>query len=322
MLKVIFRILTVMAVILGIAGLALFYLVSSGTASPGPENVNIRTVLNNHLTDNPDDKLREEISLKRENLRNQLARLRNQERILNNKKAALNLIIEEELAEIREKYEEKIFNFKKNLEVSFENFREEKKQEYQEKILVKKESYKKRLDELIEGYKKQKMQELADYQQQLIDNYHKETLNYRLKLLTLDLSEEEEKVYKDKIAGLQRNQEAMVKTKEDKITENLQEEASRLRQEFDQEFLELQEKIEEEMKREINSELLSNEQVLENFIAEQEVLLNEEMAERRRELSERSKEEIVLLENLVREIRNDYLTLQSQIAKLEKEVIK
>lgn len=320
MLKGIFRILTSVAVILGIAGLGLFYLVSSGTASP--ENVNIRTVLDNYLTDNPDGQLSEEISLKRENLRNQLARLRNQEKILNNKKAALELIVEEELAEIRGKYEEEILDFKKELEVSFENFREEKRQEYQEKILVKKEFYEQRLDELIEGYKDKKRQELADYQQQLLDNYHKETLNYRLKLLALELSEEEERAYKDKITGLEQSQEEAVKAKEDQMNESLQEETSRLRQEFDEDFLELQEKMEQEMRQEINSKLLSNEQALEGFIAEQEVLLNEEMVQRRRELSERSKEEIVLLENLVREIRNDYLTLQSQIAKLEKEVIK
>ncbi|NLM98250.1 MAG: hypothetical protein GX175_11705 [Halanaerobiaceae bacterium] len=306
-------------VILGILGY--LYINSQSVIIPDTPSIELDKLREGAIKDNEKETLEQLLIQKKAALERQRIMLEEKQDLLNKRRQEIENLIDYETERIRLKYQSDIDNYRIELENKYQEFRKRKEQEYLEQLMARKELYEEKLGEMTAVLEDSYFNELEEYRQELLKEYYPERINYDLKLKFLDLPKEEEDELKKRLAEFENKQLTALERKETELREEIENKIEEFKEEYNIGIMEYEQELKNRIERELNNKMLENNQKLEDYLILQQRLMNNEIEEKRKEILERSKQELSIIEDLVKEISREYFTLQSEVSILEKEVM-
>ncbi|MEJ6951257.1 hypothetical protein [Natronospora cellulosivora (SeqCode)] len=311
----------VMIAIMGSIGL--IYVMSREIVPPDISNIELNLVFDNNIRQSIE--LRQEkqhlLTQKTQDLEEQAQLLEDKKRLLEKRTKELDEYIFNELKKVRDRYQREIDIFENELDHDYMQFERDKQQEYVERIMVRQELYQRRMLERINHYEESLIGELAENNQKLMQEYYRKKLNYDLKMNFLDLSEEHEAEYKEKLDSIEKKILGSLEEREEDIYIRLDKKANELELEFNGLLRKYENNLKEDLEKDLYERQLEDNQKLDDFLRQQEKLMDDEFLSISQKINERSEEEFATLRSLIQEISKEYYQIQSEVSILEKEVM-
>lgn len=310
--------------LIGLAGIAFIAFVSLSLASPQVEPPPVKSV----IIGDYDLQLElardraQRIETQKTALEKQIDSLKNQEKILENQQKVIENKINQGLAKIKEGYQQRVDNYQKAIQSEYQIYNRHKEQEFKEKVLLKKDLSEKRLEAMGEQLRQEQLKKLSVYTEEQMAQLYQETLSYRLNLTVLELTEAEKELNQSKIKGIERQYQGVIEKRRVEIEAEGKAKLAELEEQFNQEFLQYQQNLTEEINQDLKRRQLIDQQKVEEYLGEQQELLEQELRARRKELGQRSELELTRLKGLIADIRTGYYLLEAELVILEKEGIK
>ena len=310
--------------LIGLAGIAFIAFVSLSLASPQVEPPPVKPVivsdydLQLELARDRDQR----IETRKTALEKQIDSLKNQEKILENQQRVIENKINQGLATIKEGYQQRVDNYQKAIQSEYQIYNQYKEQEFKEKVLLKKDVSEKRLEAMGEQLRQEQLKKLSVYTEEQMAQLYQETLSYRLNLTVLELTEAEKELNQSKIKGIEQQYQGALEKRRVEIEAEGKAKLAELEEQFNQEFLQYQQNLTEEINQDLKRRQLIDQQKVEEYLGEQQELLEQELRARRKELGQRSELELTRLKGLIADIRTGYYLLEAELVILEKEGIK
>ncbi|MCG8515439.1 MAG: hypothetical protein MI740_14970 [Halanaerobiales bacterium] len=310
--------------LIGLAGIAFIAFVSLSLASPQVEPPPVKPVivsdydLQLELARDRDQR----IETRKTALEKQIDSLKNQEKILENQQRVIENKINQGLATIKEGYQQRVDNYQKAIQSEYQIYNQYKEQEFKEKVLLKKDLSEKRLEAMGEQLRQEQLKKLSVYTEEQMAQLYQETLSYRLNLTVLELTEAEKELNQSKIKGIEQQYQGALEKRRVEIEAEGKAKLAELEEQFNQEFLQYQQNLTEEINQDLKRRQLIDQQKVEEYLGEQQELLEQELRARRKELGQRSELELTRLKGLIADIRTGYYLLEAELVILEKEGIK
>ena len=310
--------------LIGLAGIAFIAFVSLNLASPQVEPPPVKPV----IVDDYDLQLEltryrdQRIETQKTALGKQIDSLKNQEKILENQQRVIERKIKQGLATIKEGYQQRVDNYQKAIQSEYQIYNRQKEQEFKEKVLLKKDLSEKRLEAMGEQLRQEQLKKLSVYTEEQMAQLYQETLSYRLNLTVLELTEAEKELNQSKIKGIEQQYQGAIEKKRVEIEAEGKTKLAKLEEQFNQEFLLYQQNLTEEINQDLKRRELIDQQKVEEYLGEQQELLEQELRAKRKELDQRSEQELTRLKGLIADIRTGYYLLEAELVILEKEGIK
>ena len=321
MLKWIFRFLLTVFLLFGIGSLGYLYVMSEGIVPPSTPVINIPSQPNISSNFNRKDEVKHLLAQKRISLEHQARLLENKKELLRKRKQEIEEYITSESKKTRKKYQSQIDSYQETLERQYQDYLKTKEQDYTEQMMVKEELYNHKLEELVQNLEDTLLQQLSQYEQDLIKKYYIEKINYDLKLKFLDLTSEEKQQYIEKLAELENEQLLSIKNKESNITKEIENKIEDNKKIYNKELNDFKSDLMSRIDKLISQKRIEIDGVLEAYLVKQQSLMEEEINKRSEEIRKRSRAELASLELLIKEISQEYFSIQSEVSILEKEVI-
>ena len=310
--------------LIGLAGIAFIAFVSLSLASPQVEPPPVKPV----IIGDYDLQLElardraQRIETQKTALEKQIDSLKNQEKILENQQKVIENKINQGLAKIKEGYQQRVDNYQKAIQSEYQIYNRHKEQEFKEKVLLKKDLSEKRLEAMGEQLRQEQLKKFSVYTEEQMAQLYRETLSYRLNLTVLDLTEAEKELNQSKIKEIEQQYQGALEKRRVEIEAEGKTKLAELEEQYNQEFLQYQQSLTEEINQDLKRRQLIDQQKVEEYLGEQQELLEQELRARRKELGQRSELELTRLKGLIADIRTGYYLLEAELVILEKEGIK
>jgi len=321
MLKWVSRFLLTLLLLLGIGSLGYLYVMSEGVVPPSTPTISIPSQLNSSVNVNRKEELKHLLAQKKISLEHQSRLLENKKELLLRRKKEIEGYITTESQKIRKKYQSEIDSYQGKLEEQYQDYIKVKEQEYKEQMIVKQELYTSKLEELVQNLEDSSLQQLSQYEQDLIKKYYAQKVNYDLKLKFLDLTNEEKQQYIDKLAELENEYLLSIENKESNITEEIQNKIEENKKVYNNELDDFENSLVKKIDKQISQKRSEIDEILNGYLVQQQGLMEAEINKRTEEIRKRSEEELSSIESLIKEISQEYFSVQSEVSILEKEVI-
>ncbi len=321
MLKWILRLLLTILLLLGIGTLGYLYVMSETVAPPNTPTISIPSQLNSSVNINKNEELKHLLAQKKISLEHQSRLLENKKELLAKRKQEIEEYITTESQKIRKKYQSQIDSYQEKLEEQYQEYLKIKEQEYTEQMMVKQELYTSKLEKLVQNLEDSSLQKLSQYEQGLIKQYYAQKINYDLKLKFLDLTNGEKQQYIDKLAEIENKHILSIKKRESNITEEIKNKIEENKKLYNNELEDYEKNLVAKIDNQISQKRSEIDEIINAYLVKQQGLMEAEINKRTNEIRERSKEELNSLESLIKEISQEYFSVQSEVSILEKEVI-
>ncbi|MFP4661360.1 MAG: hypothetical protein ACLFPF_04145 [Halanaerobiales bacterium] len=321
MFKWLLRFLLTVLLIIGIGGMGYLYVMSEDVSSPEIPVIEIPSQPDEESLLNRNEEQRHLLAQKRIAMDHQARLLENKKRLLGQRKDEIEEYINSESEKIRNRYQSRINAFQEKLDIQLSEFIEEKEEEYNEQMLAKQELYNTKLNLIVSSMEEDSLTELEQYRQNLLQNYYAQKVNYDLKLKFLDLSNEEKQEYLNNLAELETEYQLLIEDKSSTVNQEFESQIEEHQKRYNNELSEFESSLKSEIEREITQKELELDNELEEYLVNQQALLEEEIEKRSKEIRNRSQGEIDSLESIIREISQEYFSIQSEVSILEKEVM-
>jgi|SRR6056297_3282177 len=175
------------------------------------------------------------------------------------------------------------------------------------------------MEQSLEKLRKKYDEEFAEYEEQVQQERRNELLNYRLKLETLDLSEQEAQKLREKIEDIESAKSIKINNKLNEIYYGLRLKTEKLSKEKERKKAELEKQFNKETERQIAQKKIELEKVLSLFQRNRYAALQNQMNEFAVELEQES-EELLQKRDAIKEIvQNDLETLNKTYLDLTEE---
>ncbi len=321
MLKWILKFLLTVLLLLGIGGLGYLFVMSEGIAPPNTPTISIPSQLNVSDDFNRKEEVKHLLGQKRIALEHQTRLLESKKKLLGKRKQEIEEYITSESKKIRKQYQSQIDSYQEKSEREYQDYLKIKEQEYTEQMMVKQELYNRKLEELVENLEDTLLEQLSQYEQGLIKKYYIEKINYDLKLKFLDLTSKEKQDYIDKLAELENEQLLSIKNKESIITKEIENKIEDNKKKYNKELDDFKSDLMSRIDKQISQKRTEIDGTLDDYLIKQQSLMEREINQRSEEIRKRSKPELASLDSLIKEISQEYFSIQSEVSILEKEVI-
>ena len=170
--------------------------------------------------------------------------------------------------------------------------------------------------------RQEQLKKFSVYTEEQMAQLYRETLSYRLNLTVLDLTEAEKELNQSKIKEIEQQYQGALEKRRVEIEAEGKTKLAELEEQYNQEFLQYQQSLTEEINQDLKRRQLIDQQKVEEYLGEQQELLEQELRARRKELGQRSELELTRLKGLIADIRTGYYLLEAELVILEKEGIK
>ena len=310
--------------LIGLAGIAFIAFVSFSMASPQVEPPPVKPVkVSNYELELELARDRaQRIEAQKTALEKQIDSLKSQEKILEDQQRVIENKINQGLATIKEGYQQKVDNYQKAIQSEYEIYNRHKEQEFKEKSLLKKNLLEKRLEAMLEQLRQEQLKKLSVYTEEQMAQLYQETLSYQLNLTVLELTEAEKELNESKIKGIEQQYQGAIEKRRAEIEAEGKAKLVELEEQFNQEFLQYRQNLTEEINQALKQRQLIDQQKVDEYLGEQQELLEQELRAKRQELRQRSELELTRLKGLIANIRTGSYLLEAELVILEKEGIK
>ncbi|MFW6021989.1 MAG: hypothetical protein ACOCQW_00505 [Halanaerobiaceae bacterium] len=325
MLKWILRVFFAVILIVIVGSLGYLYVMSEEVVSPDTPTIELQSVIDENIADDDNQQWLTEkkhlLSRKHSALEYQASLLEEKKSLLQKRQREIEQYILNESDKIRDRYQKKIDLYQEQTGKDYQEFAEEKNQEYQEQMMVKQELYKNKLNELVKSLEESSLKDMESYKQEVIKKYYRSKIDYDLKIKVLDLSEKEKEGYSKKLAELKEEYLSLIESRESTLISEIENQINEFEVQYNEELAQFQQELSNNIEESLDQRRSENQRKVEEYLHEQQLLMDEEIERRSSEIRGRSNDEIYVLENLINDISQKYYSIQMEISILEKEVM-
>lgn len=234
------------------------------------------------------DQLEDQIRGYMQELSQQQSELMTNKKQVENQYASLNSQLEEQVKGIQDKYQQKIDAKVVELQEELTRLEEAIWKEKMADVERKLEDIKALGLEAIEAYYAKQMQKLEEAKNEISTQYSPEILNLRLKLQMVQLSEEEQKKYKDRLEKIQAEQDQKIQELQVQLDEEIKKYYDEKQIELDEEIKAYQEQAQKDAEALFRVKQNDLDNVLQAYIKQMESEMQAEISGKQKRLEEQT----------------------------------
>ncbi|MCK4260062.1 MAG: OmpH family outer membrane protein [Halanaerobiales bacterium] len=232
----------------------------------------------------------------------------------------LNAQFYSQLEEIQEKYQKKIDEKTEILQQELISFEEKTWDIVVSDFQKKKDDVEVMAEEMISRYNEKQMESLAVSGEELMKKYYPEILNFRLKLQMVQLSEEEQKKYRDELEKLEFEQARKIEEEKVRLEEELNQYIETKQSSLEQELQDFQNKTKEDAELDLENKRNELDNNLQTFIQDMDLAMQAEIKEKQIRLEEQAQTGLLKAQDEIQnDMRNNEELLKSKIAEAKQE---
>lgn len=234
----------------------------------------------------------------------------------------LNAQLGTQLENIRVKYQKLIDEKSKELQQELTQFEDQAWEDALADIKRKNEDLQDLAEKMIAKYHERQLSDLFEFEEELYQKYYPDIVNLRLKLQLVQLSEEEQKKYREELEQIELEKAKLLEEKKLKLEKELNQYIESKQLELEKDFENFQEQTNQEIVVALKAKQEEMDQLLKEFIVEKEAEMNNESKERQTKLEEEAKTSLLHTQHEIQleiKIKEELLVSNLENAKTERD---